>query len=96
MELEGLQRGLAKIAEEELQVSHLVTDRHSQTKKYMREVHPEIVHWFDCSHIAKGKFVFVFFNLYSMKYIVILKIKCKIFMSEFHEAIIHRISIKID
>lgn len=29
MELEGLQRGLAKIAEEELQVSHLVTDRHS-------------------------------------------------------------------
>lgn len=33
MELEGLQRGLAKIAEEELQVSHLVTDRHSQIKK---------------------------------------------------------------
>eukprot|EP00105_Crassostrea_gigas_P041763 XP_019925911.1 PREDICTED: uncharacterized protein LOC109619685 [Crassostrea gigas] len=56
MELEGLQRGLAKIAEEELQVSHLVTDRHSQIKKYMREVHPEVVHWFDCWHIAKGIF----------------------------------------
>lgn len=56
MELEGLQRGLAKIAEEELQVSHLVTDRHSQIKKYMREVHPEVVHWFDCWHIGKGMF----------------------------------------
>lgn len=32
MELERLQRGLAKIAEEKLQVSHLVTDRHSQLK----------------------------------------------------------------
>lgn len=32
MELEGVQRGLANIAEEELQVSHLVTDRHSQKK----------------------------------------------------------------
>lgn len=42
MELEGLQRGLAKIAEEELQVSHLVTDRHSQIKKYMREAIPKL------------------------------------------------------
>lgn len=66
MELEGLQRGLAKIAEEELQVSHLVTDRHSQIKKYMREVHPEVVHWFDCWHIAKGMF---FLNLYFIKYL---------------------------
>lgn len=80
MELEGLQRGLAKIAEEELQVSHLVTDRHSQIKKYMREVHPEVVHWFDCWHIAKGMF---FLNLYSIKYHI------KILMSEFLEARIH-------
>nr|XP_022300078.1 uncharacterized protein LOC111108462 [Crassostrea virginica] len=56
MELEGLQRGLARIAEEELQISHLVTDRHSRIKKFMREVHPEIIHWFDCWHIAKGIF----------------------------------------
>ncbi|XP_062582679.1 uncharacterized protein LOC134252712 [Saccostrea cucullata] len=54
MELEGLQRGLARIADEDLQISHLVTDRHSQIKKYMRETHPEIIHWFDCWHIAKG------------------------------------------
>lgn len=58
MELEGLQRGLAKIAEEELQVSHLVTD--SQIKKCMREVHPEVVHWFDCWYIAKCMFFFIY------------------------------------
>lgn len=48
MELEGLKRGLNRIEEEDLDISHLVTDRHSQIKKYMRETYPNIIHWFDC------------------------------------------------
>ena len=57
MELEGLQRCLQRLLdEEELQISHLVTDRHSQIKKYIRENHPNITHWFDCWHVAKGMF----------------------------------------
>ena len=54
MELEGLKRGLERIAEEQLEISHLITDRHSQIKKYMRETHQTITHWFDCWHVAKG------------------------------------------
>ncbi|KAL3886787.1 hypothetical protein ACJMK2_026759 [Sinanodonta woodiana] len=54
MELDGLKRGLAKLQEEQIAISHLITDRYSQIKKYMRETHPNIAHWFDCWHIAKG------------------------------------------
>lgn len=54
MELEGLKRSLEKITDEKLEMSHLVTDRHSQIKKYMKDTHPNIIHWFDCWHIAKG------------------------------------------
>jgi hypothetical protein len=57
MELEGLQRSLAFLMEEnELPVSHLITDRHSSVKKYMRERHTDITNWFDVWHVAKGKF----------------------------------------
>lgn len=45
----------AKLAEEQISPSHLVTERHSQIKKFMGEGHPEITLWFDCWHIAKGK-----------------------------------------
>lgn len=55
MELEGLQRSLTFLRHEcGLQVSHLVTDRHSSVKKYMREQQPDIIHWFDVWHVAKG------------------------------------------
>jgi len=54
MELEGLKRCLAILEQEELTVSHLVTDRHSQIKKFMKDSHPDIQHWFDCWHVAKG------------------------------------------
>jgi len=34
----------------------LVTDRHVQIKKYLREEHQEIKHYFDVWHIAKGNY----------------------------------------
>ncbi|KAL3877441.1 hypothetical protein ACJMK2_035147 [Sinanodonta woodiana] len=54
MELEGLKRCLAFLSSEDVTVSHLITDRHSQVKKYLKDKHPEIMHMFDVWHVAKG------------------------------------------
>lgn len=54
MELEGLKRCLAFLSSEDVTVSHLITDRHSQVKKYLKDKHPEIIHMFDVWHVAKG------------------------------------------
>ena len=55
MELEGLKRSLAFLKDEGLVVKSLVTDRHQQIAKYLRENHPEIDHYFDVWHIAKSE-----------------------------------------
>ena len=54
MELEGLKRALVKLEEEDIDVGHLVTDRHSKVKCYMRRYQPKIVHLFDVWHVAKS------------------------------------------
>ena len=54
MEKEGLQRVLTFLDEMELQVGVLVTDRHQQITKYIREQHPNITHYYDVWHVAKG------------------------------------------
>ncbi|XP_060085555.1 uncharacterized protein LOC132564967, partial [Ylistrum balloti] len=54
MELEGLKRCLKFLQEEGVDVSDLVTDRHSQVKKFMKTERPDINHWFDVWHVAKG------------------------------------------
>lgn len=54
MELEGLIRCLEFLSKEGVVISHLITDRHSQVKKYMKDQKPEIVHMFDVWHVAKG------------------------------------------
>ena len=55
MELEGLKRSLEWLTEDNgLVVSHLITDRHSSVKKFMRYEKPDIQHWFDVWHVAKG------------------------------------------
>ncbi|MEW8546510.1 MAG: hypothetical protein AB2693_23595 [Candidatus Thiodiazotropha sp.] len=45
------------LVENNLTVSDLVTDRHSVIKKYMKEQQPEINHWFDVWHVAKGMLI---------------------------------------
>lgn len=54
MEKEGLQRVLKFLDEMELQVGVLITDRHQQITKYLREQHPNITHYYDVWHVAKG------------------------------------------
>ena len=54
MELEGLVRSMEFLEGEGITITDIVTDRHSQIKKYMREERPEIQHWFDVWHVSKG------------------------------------------
>ena len=55
MEKEGLNRALKHLQEIGLEVGVLVTDRHKQIKKWVREEHSQINHYFDVWHIAKGE-----------------------------------------
>ena len=55
MEKEGLERVLEFLQQQQqLQVDVLVTDRHRQINKWLRENHPEIMHYYDVWHVAKG------------------------------------------
>ena len=53
MEKEGLVRAMNQLEEEGLQIERLVTDRHVQIAKWVKETHPEIDHRYDIWHTAK-------------------------------------------
>lgn len=55
MELEGLKRGLEYLEDFDVTVDELVTDRHVQVKKYMKDEYIDKHHYFDVWHVAKGK-----------------------------------------
>nr|XP_034319955.1 uncharacterized protein LOC117687484 [Crassostrea gigas] len=54
MELLGLKRGLRDLEFNNIQVQDLVTDRHVMIKSNKKKDIPEINHYFDVCHIAKG------------------------------------------
>ena len=54
MELEGLKRGMAFLTENDLTTDVLITDRHVSIQKWMRESMPEVKHFYDVWHVAKG------------------------------------------
>ena len=54
MEKEGLNRAMEFITQHNLSIEILVTDRHRQINKWLRESHPQIKHYFDVWHVAKG------------------------------------------
>ena len=61
MELEGLKRALHWITEtQQLQITDIVTDRHSSVKKFMRDERPLINDWFDVWHVAKDMYKYYF------------------------------------
>ena len=51
----GLHRAVEFISQQNLQIGVLVTDRHRQINKWIRENHPEVAHYYDVWHVAKGK-----------------------------------------
>ncbi|XP_061170182.1 uncharacterized protein LOC133179442 [Saccostrea echinata] len=54
MEKEGFIRSINFIKEKGLKIAEIVTDRHVQIVKYVREEMPETIHHFDVWHVAKG------------------------------------------
>ncbi len=57
MELEGYKRMTKYVKKSGLTIEELVTDRHRQPAKYIREKSPEILHMYDVWHVAKCKLV---------------------------------------
>lgn len=54
MEKEGFIRGMKVFEEYDLLVELLVTDRHKQLAKWIRENLPDIKHRYDVWHVAKS------------------------------------------
>lgn len=54
MEKEGLKRVLDFLMQKGVTIEVLVTDRHRQINKWLREQHPSITHYYDIWHVAKG------------------------------------------
>ena len=59
MEKEGLERSLKYLTEEGLSVNTLITDRHVQIRKYMREKWPAVKHRLDGWHVGKGALTYI-------------------------------------
>ena len=60
MEKEGLIRAVSKLHVNELNIDTIITDRHVQIQKWIRENLPDTTHCFDVWHVAKGEVQFVF------------------------------------
>ena len=55
MEKEDLCRVIKFLKEQKVSIGVIVTDRHKHINKWLRETHPNIKHFYDVWHIAKGK-----------------------------------------
>ena len=53
MEKEGLRRGIAELTTHDVKIESIVTDRHPQIIKFVRENMPETTHEIDTWHVAK-------------------------------------------
>lgn len=58
MEKAGLAQSLKFLNDRGLAVDVLITDRHPQVQKYLRESAPSIRHHYDVWHVAKGTLSF--------------------------------------
>ncbi|XP_065885779.1 uncharacterized protein [Dysidea avara] len=54
MEKEGLLQCMQYLGDNGLQVDTLITDRHKQINKWLRETYPSVKHRYDVWHVAKG------------------------------------------
>lgn len=59
MEKEGLARSIEFLHSNDLQLDTIVTDRHVQIRKWVRENMGDTKHCVDVWHVAKGNFYFL-------------------------------------
>ena len=62
MEKEGLDRAMKFLNQQNVPVEVIVTDRHRQINKWIRETYPEVKHYYDVWHVAKGMLVMMLFR----------------------------------
>ena len=56
MEKEGLHRVMEFLKSELLTIDTIVTDRHRQINKWLRDNHSEVKHFYDIWHVVKGRY----------------------------------------
>lgn len=57
MEKRGLERAVDWFQNNDLEIGTIVTDRHLQIQKWIRENLPATTHYYDVWHVAKGMFI---------------------------------------
>jgi hypothetical protein len=59
MEKEGLVRAFTLLGEAGLAIDVIISDRHPQIQKWLRENCKETKHYYDVWHVSKGMFMFI-------------------------------------
>lgn len=54
MEHEGLQRAVRLFCDADMTIDTLITDRHKQNAAWIRNNLPDVHHFYDIWHVAKG------------------------------------------
>lgn len=54
MEKEGLFRLMQFLSENSFTIDSLITDRHRQIAKWLRDNYPDVKHYYDVWHVAKS------------------------------------------
>ena len=68
MEKEGLERVIAFLKENGLSINVIVTDRHRQIDKWIRETYTDMEHYYDAWHVAKGRMHNIVHTQCALKY----------------------------
>ena len=55
MELHGFKRCIAQLQNHGIEINQVITDRHVQMKKYIKENMPSVRHSFDVWHVVKSE-----------------------------------------
>ena len=71
MEKEGLVRNTEFIEKNGLEIGTLITDRHPQITKWMREKQPNINHYYDIWHVAKCRYTHTIIRHYKLITIIV-------------------------
>ena len=58
MEREGLHRVMDFLEKQSITIHCIVTDRHRQINKWLRETHTNVKHYYDVWHVAKGMCIY--------------------------------------
>lgn len=72
MELEGLIRCRNEVEEAGLTINSITTDQHISIRAHIRDCWPEVTHYFDAWHIAKGSVYYEW--CYSLYIIIVCKL----------------------